>query len=162
MTVSRFWRQSRDTQARPHERVRVEHANIIVIAGLQMTTLIQSTRLQLSLLQFETAVHDKVITNEDSGMTLTRRWCRARALRSLPGHDLQVQNVDIVEVVLAILTSKNVHLCSANYVCGVIKASWRSTSAAWALVPCHSDGIESMQVFVSDSTFSLASKYDDS
>ena len=127
-----------------------------------MRSLIQATTSQLCLFQSEAAVYDQVVTDEDRGMPLSRSWCRSAALWSLPCHYFQIQNVDVVEVVLAVPATKNVHFGASDDIGGVVKSGWRCSSASGALIPSHSNWIERMQILIRLIFASFATKYDNS
>ena len=95
-------------------------------------------------------------------MALARRGSRPTALRSLPGHYFEVQNVDVVEIVFAVPSSKDVHFGPTNYVGRVVEPGWRRSSSAWTLIPSHCDWVKRVKIFESLVLAALATKYDDS
>lgn len=127
-----------------------------------MRALIQPTCFELGLTKLESTVDHKVVANKDRGMTLTRSWRWSSALWSLPGHYLQVQDIHIVIIILAIPTTKHVHLGASNDVSRVVESRWWRSSSSWSLIPSHGNWIKSIQVLKGLILASFASKDDNS
>lgn len=95
-------------------------------------------------------------------MPLSWCWCWSTALWSLPCHDFKIQDVDVVEVHLAIPAAKHVHFGSTYNICWMIESCMWSSSSSWSLVPCHCDWIQCMKIFECLILASLTTKYDNS
>lgn len=62
------------------------------------------------LVEPESAVNHQVRADKDGAVALARAGCRARSVRLVPGHHLQVQYIYIVEEIVAVPTAKDNHL----------------------------------------------------
>ena len=106
-------------------------------------------------------MHHQIVANQNRGVPLARHRRRARALRALPRHDLQIEHVHIIEVVFAVPAAEDVHLGAADDVGGVVVAAGGCSGACRALVPGHGDGVEGVQILKSNALSALASKNND-
>ena len=125
-----------------------------------MGALIQPTSFELGLTKLESTVDHKVVANKDRSVTLTRCWGRSSALWSLPGHYLQVQNIHIVIIILAVPTTKHVHLGASDDVGRVVESRWWRSSSSWSLIPSHGYWVKGIQVLKGLILASFASKDD--
>lgn len=105
---------------------------------------------------------DQVVADQDGSVPLSRLRRRPSALWPLPGHDLQVKDVNVIEVVLAVPAAEHVHLGAAHDVGGVIVAAWRSSGAARTLIPRHRDRVQRVEVLEGQMLATLAAEYNDS
>ena len=79
-------------------------------------------------------------------MPLSGLGCWPRALGPLPRHDLEVKNVDVVEIVLAIPAAEDVHLGPADNVRRVVEPRRWCTGSSRTLIPSHGDWIERVEI----------------
>jgi len=107
-----------------------------------------------------TAVHDEIISDQDGGVTLTRSGSGTRGVGTFPGHDFEVENMQIIVVVFAVPATKDKHAGSVDQISCVVEPGEGSASTFGSLIPCHCDGVERMKVF-EDLTFLPFSSEDD-
>lgn len=98
-------------------------------------------------MKFESTVDDQIVANQDSSVALSRCGCGSTAFGSLPCHDLEVKDINIVIILFAVPATENVHLCASDYVGGVIEPGRWSAGTARTLVPSHRYWVESVKVF---------------
>ena len=72
------------------------------------------------------------------------RW--PRALGPLPRHDLKVKNVDVIEIVLTIPATEDVHLGPTDNVRRVVEPRRWCTGSSRTLIPSHGDWIERVEI----------------
>lgn len=131
------WRAT-DSQAGPDVALSVQDSDIVQVALLQSSTLMQATSfLHLFFVKPEATVHDQVRPNQNGAVTLSWRWRRPSAVLLRPGHNLEIKSINIVEEIRSVPSAKDDHLGATNEVCGVVETSSWSTATFWALVPCH-------------------------
>lgn len=63
-----------------------------------------------------------------------------------PGHDLEVEQKDVVVEFVAVPAAENEHLGAADEVRALSEARGRGAAALWALVPGHGHGVQGVQV----------------
>ena len=103
-------------------------------------------------------MYNEVISNEYWRMTLSWTWSWPACFWPEPCHYLKIENVQVIEVIFSIPTSKDKHLGSFHQVGSVtVPTNW-SSGTLWPLIPCHSDRIQCMQVSECDTLVSLSSK----
>ena len=95
-------------------------------------------------------------------MAFPRAGSRACAAWLRPGHDLEVEDKNIVKEVIAVPSSEDKHLGATDQVSSVVKTSSGSTTTLWALIPGHGDGIEGMKVTIYGTLGSLTTENDNS
>ena len=127
-----------------------------------MGALIQPTCFELGLTKLKSTVDYKVVANKDRSVTLTRSWRRSSALWSLPGHYLQVQDIHIVIIILAIPTTKHIHLGASDDISRVVESRWWRSGSSWSLIPSHGNRIKRIQVLKGLILASFASEDDNS
>ena len=162
MSISSFWRQTRNSQSWPDKSISIKNPNIIKVRALNMRALIQSTVFKLCLSQFKPTMYHKIISDQNRGMTLSWCWGWPWCFWSLPGHNLQIQNVNIVEIMFAVPATKHIHFRSSYDISRMVKPSWWGTGSTRSLIPSHRHWIESMQVFKWLIFATFTSKHDDS
>ena len=156
-----LWWIATDSESRPDVGLGVKNPDVVQVAFLEGSSLVLSSSLEhVLLVEPETSVHDEVRTNQNGAVAFPRARSRTASLWLGPGHNLEVKDVNIVEEVVAIPAAKHNHLGSSDQVGSMIEPGRRSTTTLWALIPSHSDRIESMQVS-EHVTLALASEYDD-
>jgi hypothetical protein len=124
--------------------------------------LVKAAGFELGFLEFKATVDDQIIADKNRGMTLSWGRCRSTALWTVPGHNLEVKNVDVIEVALAIPAAEDVHLGATNNVGRVIKSCRGSSSASWTLEPCHRDWIKGVEILETFSFVSFTAKNNNS
>lgn len=162
VSVSCFWRKARDSEAGPNESVSIEHSYVVHITTLHVGALVESAGLELSLAEFETSVDDQVVSDQDACVALSGSRRRTTAIWSLPSHDFEVQNINVIEIVFAVPATEYVHFGAADDVGRVVEPRRRSTSASGPLVPSHRYWVKSMKVLERSVFAALSSENDDS
>jgi len=104
------------------------------------------------------AVDHQIRADKDGAVALARGRRRSRAVRFGPGHNLQVEDVHVVEEIRSVPSAEDDHLCATDQVCGVIEARNRSTTTLGALIPGHRDWVKSVKITVDSILGALASK----
>lgn len=107
-------------------------------------------------------MNNKVISDENASMSLSRSWCGTTAFRSLPSHDFKVQDINVVEIVFSIPTSEYVHFGAPYNVGRMVESRRWCTSASGTLIPSHRNWIERVKVLKSSIFATLTSKYNNS
>lgn len=162
MAVSCFWRQTRDSESWPNVSVGIQNTNVVQVTIFDNIALVQTASFQFCFLQFETTVYNQVITDQNGCMALSWCWCRTTAFWALPCHNFKVKNVNIVVVVLAIPSTKDIHFRSSDNISRVVEPGRWSASTSWSLIPSHGYWVESVQILESLVLSSFATKNNNS
>lgn len=105
-------------------------------------------------------MHDEIIPDEDGGVTLTGSGGGAAGISTFPGHDFEVENVQIVVIIFAIPASKDKHARAVDQIRSVVESGERGTGTFRSLVPRHCDRVESMEIFEDFAFVAFSSKDD--
>lgn len=103
-----------DSESAPDEVVSVEDAQVVEVAFPEVGSVLADSLGEMTfvfvLIEAEAALDDEVRSDLDGRMALPLRGCWSCALRLGPCHHFQVENVEVVEEVLAVPASENEHL----------------------------------------------------
>ena len=150
-----------NSQAGPNEGLCVEDSDIVEIALLEGAADTAHVCLNVIIVKGEATMNHQVGANQDRAMTLSWAGSWARAVRLGPGHDFKVENVDIIEEIVAVPSSEDEHLCASYQVGCVVEPRGWSTATLWALIPSHRYRVEGMQVSIDSTLRALATKDND-
>jgi hypothetical protein len=146
MAVSAFRRRAGDSESGPHEGFSIEHFDVIVVWVFEDWALFKVSFSEHLVSVLVASMDDEVVANQDSAVALSWGRFGSWGLRPYPSHELKVEDVQVIEEVLAIPASEHKHLVASNKCGSMSKPCCGGTGSVWALVPSHLDWIQSVKV----------------
>ena len=119
MPVAGLRRRARDSHSRPLVLLSVKNPDIVEIASLELGSLPKIGSLLQILIKGEASLDDHVGPHLDGRVALPRGGNRPFAFGLRPGHHLQVQHVQVVEVFLPVCTPEDEDFCLVHQHCRV-------------------------------------------
>lgn len=124
----------------------VQNADIVQVTGLQLSPLPEACIFLGVLVKIEAPLDDHVCSNLNGCMPLSRGRKWALAFGLTPGHDLEIQDVQIIKVFFSIRAPEDEYFGFCHQHSGMPIPGGGRTNALRALEPGHSDWVKGVQV----------------